>query len=196
MKKLVSLTLAALLLLCLAGCGEGAPAAIASPEPAAEEVEETIPEPVHTPAPGEGSPVEQPDLSNAPDTIDENMQGLLSMFVLIDENVQPGTAGSSLRAAAAAASLLDWAANGTLTDEAQAMVIDYMAAKTVEDQAAFSQKLDEVEATVALLTGEDSEQAENLLRDAGMLDSCGYPWSKDAVAVIDRLMETLGRRAG
>ena len=76
------------------------------------------------------------------------------------------------------------------------MVIDYMAAKTVEDQAAFSQKLDEVEATVALLTGEDSEEAENLLRDAGMLDSCGYPWSKDAVAVIDRLMETLGRRAG
>ena len=163
MKKLVALILTLLLLLSLAGCGESAPAAVASPEPAAEEAEEAIPEPVHTPAPGEGSPVEQPDLSNAPDTIDENMQGLLSMFVLIDENVQPGTAGSSLRAAVAAASLLDWAAKDQLSDEALAVVIDYMAAKSVEGQAEFGEKLDAVESTVGLLTGKDSGQAKDLL---------------------------------
>jgi hypothetical protein len=192
--------LAAAVLLVMTACGLlTQPAATSAP--AAEPAEETPeaasePESEPEPAPGEGSLVEQPDLSNAPDAIDENQQALLEQFILIDELVQPGTAGSSLRAAVAAASLLDWAAKDQLSDEALAVVIDFMAAKSVEGQAEFGEKLDAVESTVELLTGKDSEQARDLLTDAGVIDSCGYPWSKNAVAVIDKLMESLGRRAG
>ena len=198
MRKLTSLLLAAAVLLVMTACGAlTRPAATsAPPQTPAEETPETAPEPEPTPAPGEGSLVEQPDLSNAPDAIDENQQALLEQFILIDDLVQPGTAGSSLRAAVAAASLLDWAAKDQLSDEALAVVIDYMAAKSVEGQAAFGEKLDAVESTIETLTGKDSSQAKDLLTDAGVIDSCGYPWSKDAVAVVDRLMDALGRRAG
>lgn len=200
MRKLTSLLLAAAVLLVMTACGAlTRPAATSAPEQApAEEAPEAAAEsePEPEPAPGEGSLVEQPDLSNAPDAIDENQQALLEQFILIDDLVQPGTAGSSLRAAVAAASLLDWAAKDQLSDEALGIVIDYMAAKSVEGQAAFGEKLDAVEYTVGLLTGKDSDQAKDLLTDAGVIDSCGYPWSKEAVAVIDRLMEALGRRAG
>ena len=194
MKQFTSLLLAAFLLLALTACGvmtqpDAAPAPV-------EETPEAAAEPEPAPLPGEGSPVEQPDLSNAPDAINESQQALLEQFILIDDLVQPGTAGNSLRAATAAASLLDWAEAGTLSDEALSVIIDFMAAKSVEGQAEFGQKLDAVEAAVAVLTGKDSEQAEGLLADAGMLDSCGYPWDKEAAATIDRLMEALGRRAG
>lgn len=200
MRKLTSLLLAAAVLLVMTACGAlTRPAATSAPAAApAEEAPEAASESEgeQTPAPGEGSLIEQPDLSNAPDAIDESQQALLEQFILIDELVQPGTAGSSLRAAVAAASLLDWAAKDQLSDEALAVVIDYMAAKSVEGQAEFGEKLDAVESTVALLTGKDSGQAKDLLTDAGVIDSCGFPWSRDAVAVIDRLMEALGRRAG
>ena len=200
MRKLTSLLLAAAVLLVMTACGAlTQPAATSAPAAApAEEAPEAASESEgeQTPAPGEGSLIEQPDLSNAPDAIDESQQALLEQFILIDELVQPGTAGSSLRAAVAAASLLDWAAKDQLSDEALAVVIDYMAAKSVEGQAEFGEKLDAVESTVGLLTGKDSGQAKDLLTDAGVIDSCGFPWSRDAVAVIDRLMEALGRRAG
>lgn len=201
MRKFTSLLLAAAMLLVLTACGALTKPAAETPAPApaaetvaGEEEGETEPEPAADP--GEGSPVEQPDLSNAPDAINEDQQALLEQFIFLDDVVQPGTAGSSLRAAAAAATLLDWAEKDALSDEALTVVIDYMAAKTVEDQAAFGEKLDAVESAIEVLTGKDKEQAEQLLADAGMLESCGYPWSKDAVGVIDRLMEALGRRAG
>ena len=131
-----------------------------------------------------------------PDTIGEAQQAILEQFILIDELVAPGTAGSSLRSAAAAASLLDWAENAELTDEVIGVVIDYMAAKSTEGQAEFGEKLDALDSAVQLLTGADSAAAEGLLGDAGMLDSCGYPWSERAVRTVEGLMQALGRRAG
>ncbi len=196
MRKLSSLILAAALLLVMTACGALTRPAAETPAPKEEPSEGESVEPAPTPVPGEGSPVEQPDLSNAPDAIDESQQALLEQFSLIDELVQPGSAGSSLRAAVAAASLLDWAENSSLTEEALAVVIDYMAAKTVEGQAEFGAKLDALESAVQVLTGSDKERAEGLLSDCGMLGSCGYPWSKGAPAQIDKLMEALGRRAG
>lgn len=197
MRKFTSLLLAAAMLLVLTACGALTKAAPETPAPApAEESAEAPADEEQTQSPEEGSLIEQPDLSNAPAAIDESQQALLEQFILIDDLVQPGTAGSSLRAATAAAALLDWAAKAQLSDEALGVVIDYMAAKSVEGQAEFGEKLDAVEAMVETLTGSDSETAKNILTDAGMLESCGFPWDKDAVAVIDQLMEALGRRAG
>lgn len=191
MKRFLILLLAAGLLLCLCACGSGSGGTITrveeTPAPAGEASE---PEP--TPAPI----IEQPDLSDAPDTIGEAQQAILEQFILIDELVAPGTAGGSLRSAAAAASLLDWAETAELSDEVIGVVIDYMAAKSSEGQAEFGEKLDAIDGAVQLLTGKDSAAAEGLLGDAGMLDSCGYPWSERAVRTVEGLMQALGRRAG
>ncbi len=196
MKKFILLLLAMTLLFTLAACGQEAqsqtaaePAETAAePEAAAEPAEEGEGE-------DDGYLIEQPDLSNAPSTIDENQQALLECFILIDENVQPGTAGGSLRAAAAAASLLDWADAGELSEGAVGVVMDYIASMTPEGQEEFEAKLDAVEATVELLTGKDSKQAEEILADAGMLDSCRFPWSSGAAANFDALMAAMGRRS-
>ena len=199
MKRIIALLLAALMLLSLAACGqtqEAAPAETEAPVEAAEETAEApeateTPEP--TPEPVEGSPLdEQPDLAEAPDAIDANQQALLEQFLLIDELVQPGTAGSSLRAAVAAASLLDWADSAQLTDGAIEVIMDYMASMTPEGREDFEKKLGEVNYTVKQLTSGNKEQAEGLLADAGMLDNCKYPWSAAAPQIVDRLMQTLG----
>ena len=198
MKRFLSLFLAALMLLSLCACGDSGAGTISrvedTPAPAedtpAPAGEASVPEP--TPAPI----IEQPDLSDAPDTIGEAQQAILEQFILIDELVAPGTAGGSLRSAAAAASLLDWAETAELSDEEIGGVIDYMAAKSSEGQAEFGEKLDAIDGAVQLLTGKDSAAAEGLLGDAGMLDSCGYPWSERAVRTVEGLMQALGRRAG
>lgn len=120
---------------------------------------------------------------------------LLEKILLIDELVQPGTAGGSLRAVAASASLLDWAETAQLSEESISMIMDYIASKTPEGQEEFNAKLDAVDATVQYLTGSDSETVEGMLSDAGMLDSCNYPWSKAAPETVERLMQALGRRS-
>ena len=199
MKKIILLLLALTLLFTLAACGADAqPMTASEPAEASPEAGEPAAE---AEAAGEGESeddgylIEQPDLSNAPSAIDENQQALLEQFILIDDLVQPGTAGGSLRAAVAAASLLDWAAQGELNEEAVGMVMDFVASMTPEGQEEFEAKLDAVEATVELLTGKDSKQAEDILADAGMLDSCQFPWSEEAVARYDALMAAMGRRS-
>ena len=202
MKRFLSLLLAAGLLLCLCACGSGSGGTITRVEETPAPVEDTpapveeAPAPEASAEPTPGPIIEQPDLSDAPDTIGEAQQAILEQFILIDELVAPGTAGSSLRSAAAAASLLDWAENAELTDEVIGVIIDYMAAKSTEGQAEFGEKLDALDSAVQLLTGADSAAAEGLLGDAGMLDSCGYPWSERAVRTVEGLMQALGRRAG
>ena len=199
MKKNILLLLALTLLFSLAACGQET-----QPQTAAEPVEnaETAEGPEEAAEEGDGEEdplggylIEQPDLSNAPSTIDDNQQALLEQFILIDEIVQPGTAGGSLRSAVAAASLLDWAAQGELNEDAIAVVMDFIASMTPEGQEEFEAKLDAVEATVELLTGKDSEQAKDILADAGMLDSCQFPWSTEAAANYDALMAAMGRRS-
>ena len=197
MKRIITLLLAALMLLTLAACGETpAPAATEQPvettEAPAEAIEvtetaEPTPLPIET-----ASPDAQPDPNEVPDAIDANQQALLEQFLLIDELVQPGTAGSSLRAVVAAASLLDWADSAQLTDGAIEVIMDYMASMTPEGKREFETKLEEVNATVKQLTTGAKDAVEGQLADAGMLDNCKYPWSATAPQIIDRLMQTLG----
>ena len=197
MKRIVTLLLAVLLLLSLAAC-----AAAKESTPAVEETpaasEETPAAAGETPGTGEqenAAPVDQPDLSEATNALGDEQVALLEKILLIDELVQPGTAGGSLRAVAASASLLDWAETAQLSEESISMIMDYIASKTPEGQEEFNAKLDAVDATVQYLTGSDSETVEGMLSDAGMLDSCNYPWSKAAPETVERLMQALGRRS-
>ncbi len=201
MKRTISLLLSLLMLLVFCACG-------ATEEPAAEEsnppaAEQTPYENTETPGEGEeavyqenAAPVDQPDLDEAPNALADDQVALLEQVLLIDELVQPGAAGSTLSTTVATASLLDWAEKAQLSDGAVEVVMDYMASMTPEGQAEFDQKLDAVDAMVRLLTGGDKERAEAALSDAGLLESCGYPWSKTAAATIEALMQSLGRRIG
>ena len=206
MKRMISLLLSLLMLFVLCACGATEAAPAATEEPAAPAVEETPAEAAETPEAIDGSeepvyqenaaPVDQPNLDEAPNALADDQVALLEQILQIDALVQPGTAGSSLSTAVATASLLDWAESAQLSEAAVEVVMDYMASMTPDGQAEFDQKLDAVDAMVALLTGSDTEAAKSMLADAGMLDACGFPWSKNAPAVIELLMQSLGRRIG
>ena len=200
MKRTISLLLSLLMLFVLCACGAAETAPAATEEPAAAEAPaetpETADESEASAYPENAAPVEQPDLDAAPNALADDQAALLEQILQIDALVQPGTAGSSLSTAVATASLLDWAENAQLSEAAVEVVMDYMASMTPEGQAEFDQKLDAVDAMVALLTGSDKEAAKSILSDAGMLNGCGFPWSKNATAVIELLMQSLGRRIG
>ncbi|HBK26072.1 MAG TPA: hypothetical protein DDY90_05000, partial [Clostridiales bacterium] len=85
----------------------------------------------------------------------------------IDENVVPGTAGSSLRAVQSAVKLLDWGVNtGLGADEIGEAAAAWLAAKG-DDRALCVEKLELVDnAYQRLLT----DEADDLLNDAGCAD--------------------------
>ena len=93
MKRFLSLLLAAMLLLCLCACGSGSGGTITRVEETPAPVEDTpapveeAPVPEASAEPTPGPIIEQPDLSDAPDTIGEAQQAILEQFILIDELV-------------------------------------------------------------------------------------------------------------
>ena len=99
----------------------------------------------------------------------------------------PGTAGSSLSAAACAAELADFfAESGIAPDEVDACVRDCLAALPDEDRELFELQLDGAVSAFSSLTGENG---------AGLLGDCGYaarhfPW--DDAGVRDCFVALLG----
>ena len=99
----------------------------------------------------------------------------------------PGTAGSSLSAAACAAELADFfAESGIAPDEVDACVRDFLAALPDEDRELFELQLDGAVSAFSSLTGENG---------AGLLGDCGYaarhfPW--DDAGVRDCFVALLG----
>ena len=127
------------------------------------------------------------DSGASPDALTE-MAGLLwgepsetELAALLDAlrtRYFPGTAGSSLRAAACAAELADFfAESGMHPDTADRVVRDCRAALSPEDAQLFEQQLDGVVSAFSSLTGEGG---------AGLLSDCGYtaahfPWNDENV---------------
>lgn len=115
-----------------------------------------------------------------------------SILADIRENMSVGTAGSSLRAAALAARLLDWAETARLSDEEiRAALEPWLAPQDDGVPADFREQLAAVGGMAAVLTGEDASLAEGLLSDAGCGD-CGYPWSSRAADTVGRVMALAG----
>ncbi|MBR5430692.1 MAG: hypothetical protein IK116_09250, partial [Firmicutes bacterium] len=109
-------------------------------------------------------------------------------------HVTIGTAGSSLRAAAAAAELLDWAADCTLDEAGIAAAYEaWLPTMDPDMPVDFAEQLGAVDYNVRLFTDDKSEDVAMLLSDAGCED-CGYPWDAHAVAVADALMQAAGLR--
>ena len=90
----------------------------------------------------------------------------------------PGTAGSSLSAAACAAELADFfLESGVGPDEVDRVAQDCLGALSAEDAELFAQQLDGVVSAFSSLTGENG---------AGLLEDCGYaaehfPWNDENV---------------
>ena len=159
MKKLVLLMLLLALTAALCVC------VIVQPTPAP-----TAP-PADTPAPTT-APTPEPTPEPTPDpTAASSLQ--LSILSQIDENVQPGTAGSTLRAVQSAAALLDWGdATGLDPEEIETAAREWLNTLTDAQRTAFLEKLTLVRDAVDQLF---TDHAEQLLADAGC-ENTAYPW--------------------
>lgn len=185
MKKLFLISLLCLALL-LCACGKAAPSAPAQTaiEPAAAE---------EAPASADAAPAQAAVVEDASDESDQQA-ALGELLNWIRDYVTIGTAGSSLRAAAAAAELLDWADGCTLDAAGVAAAYEaWVPTMNPDIPVDFAEQLGAVDYNVRMLTGEDTEQAAMLLTDAGC-DDCGYPWDAHALSVTEALMQAAGLR--
>ena len=105
-------------------------------------------------------------------------EGLRALLEDVRGRYFPGTAGSSLSAAACAAELADYfQESGVDPDEVDRVVQDYLGSLSAEDAELFAQQLDGVVSAFSSLTGENG---------AGLLEDCGYaaehfPWKDENV---------------
>ena len=185
MKRLTALFLALLMLLSLTACGrksESAPAPAPTAAPDAVETEAPAPTPEPTPTP---TPV--PLVPDLPEVHDEALEAILGGVL----TVYPGSAGSSLRAAAVAARLLDWGMETQLTDdEIYSAVGCYMDTLGDRDLQVFLESILTVYDASYNLRG---EYGEDLLADCGAEDSL-YPWNDRAFRAMEMISYGCGLR--
>ena len=104
------------------------------------------------------------------------------------DGVQPGTAGSSLKAAGAAADLLDWAEDPIPQENIDATVAEWLAAQSAEARQRLPEQRDALHGMVVELTT-SYEDAAGLLADAGLTGR--GPWSEAAAERAIALLEQL-----
>ena len=149
--------------------------------------------PEDTTAASETTTETQPTPTAAPETTAVETRPVLELPILdvIDEEVMPGTAGSSLRAVQAAVQLLDWGVHtGLDTEEIRQATVDWLANKGNEEQTAFAQKLELVDDACNQLR---EGNARELLDVAGCQDT-EIIWGSDPVAPIEAIMDAAGLR--
>ena len=191
MKKvftIVAIALALIMLLSLSACsGKEAEVVVVTEVPATMEPVSFSPEPTAAPEPTpEPTPVPiQPEL---PPVNDEALNAILDS---ITSDVQPGTAGSSLKAANCAAKLLDWGAATSLNDDEI-----YSAVGCWLDEQSDERLLMFFESFYSVYTASydlRAENGENLMRDAG-ISSAAYPWNDAAAHAVEMVYYGCGLR--
>ena len=191
MKRVFSVFLCLALLLTLCACARKSTVVTVSPTPAPSPVEQT-PEPTATPEPTlEPEPTATPEpiplVPDLPPVHDAALNAVLDGVL----NVWPGTAGSSLRAAACAARLLDWGMATTLSDdEIYSAVGCYLDTLSDADLMGF---LDNFYAVYDRAYDLKGESARDVLSDAGVTDSA-YPWNEQAFHALEMVSYGLGPR--
>lgn len=141
----------------------------------------------------QGAP-EVPDSLPADSTPDPDAsEALQAQLDNIRDTVQPGTAGSSLRAAQVAADLLIWGTSSPLTaGQVDTLTRDWIAAQDSDVQAALPEQLTEVDATCQLL---QSGEGAGLLESIGWTDTTDLPWGSEPEPLVEALMAAAGMRA-
>lgn len=177
MKKLFAFVLTLITALSLCACGSGtAGPAEATPSPA----------PVEAAAPtAEAEPADNAAL--AAQTAE--LTALLDDF---GTRIQSGSAGSSLRAVAQAARLMDWGMSTGMTDaQISAAAADYLAALDEDAKALYLMQIDSLDYAYKQLLQPGQEE---LLSEAGCADAA-YPWSDSPIPAVESLMTALGARS-
>lgn len=177
MKKLFAFVLTLITALSLCACGSGtAEPAEATPSPA----------PVESAAPtAEAEPADNAEL--AAQTAE--LTALLDDF---GTRIQSGSAGSSLRAVAQAARLMDWGMSTGMTDaQISAAAADYLAALDEDAKALYLMQIDSLDYAYKQLLQPGQEE---LLSEAGCADAA-YPWSDSPIPAVESLMTALGARS-
>ena len=124
---------------------------------------------------------------NTPTTASAVTQ-LDNMLNEINTDVQPGTAGSSLKAVKVAANLLDWGTETCLSqEEIKSETVRWLSDKGNDEQVEFSQKMADVYDAYQELLGENAEE---LLLSAGYTGK-GYPWGSSKVEAIEAIKDVV-----
>lgn len=177
MKKLFAFVLTLITALSLCACGSGtAEPAEATPSPA----------PVESAAPtAEAEPADNAAL----EAQTAELTALLDDF---GTRIQSGSAGSSLRAVAQAARLMDWGMSTGMTDaQISAAAADYLAALDEDTKALYLMQIDSLDYAYKQLLQPGQEE---LLSEAGCADAA-YPWSDSPIPAVESLMTALGARS-
>jgi hypothetical protein len=116
---------------------------------------------------------------------------LLNLLAAISQNYQFGVAGSSLRAAIYAGTMMDWFSDNPVSqEEVEAAVIDFLSTLDTEGLESFPWKMEYVEEAMEELLGENG---------ADLLDACGYEpthaaWDAERMReYFDMIWEIVGR---
>ena len=113
---------------------------------------------------------------------------LTAQLNLLRDGVQPGTAGSSLKAAGVAADLLDWAKDPIPRENIDATVAEWLAAQSAEARQRLPEQVGALRAAVEELTTA-YEDAAGLLADAGLTGR--GPWSEAEAERVFALLDQL-----
>lgn len=177
MKKLFAFVLTLIMALSLCACGSGtAEPAEATPSPA----------PVESAAPtAEAEPADN-------SVLEAQTAELTALLDDFGTRIQSGSAGSSLRAVAQAARLMDWGMSTGMTDaQISAAAADYFAALDEDAKALYLMQIDSLDYAYKQLLQPGQEE---LLSEAGCADAA-YPWSDSPIPAVESLMTALGARS-
>lgn len=177
MKKLFAFVLTLITALSLCACGSGtAEPAEATPSPA----------PVESAAPtAEAEPADN-------SVLEAQTAELTALLDDFGTRIQSGSAGSSLRAVAQAARLMDWGMSTGMTDaQISAAAADYLAALDEDAKALYLMQIDSLDYAYKQLLQPGQEE---LLSEAGCADAA-YPWSDSPIPAVESLMMALGARS-
>lgn len=177
MKKLFAFVLTLITALSLCACGSGtAGPAEATPSPA----------PVESAAPtAEAEPADN-------SVLEAQTAELTALLDDFGTRIQSGSAGSSLRAVAQAARLMDWGMSTGMTDaQISAAAADYLAALGEDAKALYLMQIDSLDYAYKQLLQPGQEE---LLSEAGCADAA-YPWSDSPIPAVESLMTALGARS-
>lgn len=177
MKKLFAFVLTLITALSLCACGSGtAGPAEATPSPA----------PVESAAPtAEAEPADN-------SVLEAQTAELTALLDDFGTRIQSGSAGSSLRAVAQAARLIDWGMSTGMTDaQISAAAADYLAALDEDAKALYLMQIDSLDYAYKQLLQPGQEE---LLSEAGCADAA-YPWSDRPIPAVESLMTALGARS-
>lgn len=177
MKKLFAFVLTLITALSLCACGSGtAGPAEATPSPA----------PVESAAPtAEAEPADN-------SVLEAQTAELTALLDDFGTRIQSGSAGSSLRAVAQAARMMDWGMSTGMTDaQISAAAADYLAALDEDAKALYLMQIDSLDYAYKQLLQPGQEE---LLSEAGCADAA-YPWSDSPIPAVESLMTALGARS-